>query len=86
VTLNFAKEVVDPFHPDKRMKSCGEYVDSDYDECIETNVAKEMGRIFNCSLPFLRPDKRLRECDLANVTDSERKHVYDTFTGLILFL
>jgi hypothetical protein len=49
VTINFAKDLVDPFQPDKRMKSCGEYGESDYDGCIEQAVSKEMRRLFNWS-------------------------------------
>ena len=82
--MNFAKDVIDPFNPEKRMKSCGEYIDTDYDECIERAISKEMGILFNCSLPFLKPDKIFRECDLANITETERKHYYDTFQGLLL--
>jgi hypothetical protein len=32
-------------------------------------------------LPFLKPDETVKECDLAYISDSERKHIYDTFTG-----
>ena len=84
MTLNFAKDVINPFNPEKQMKSCGEYIDNDYDKCIEEAVSKEIGRLFNCSLPFLRPDEKFLECDLANITEAERKHYYDSFQGLLL--
>ena len=86
MTINYPKELVDPMDPDKNLQSCGEYQDSDYDGCIEKAVLREMGRLFGCRLPFLRPDPTLEECNLANISDHLRKHVYDTFTGWICLL
>jgi hypothetical protein len=81
VTINLAKDVPDPLHDEREVKTCGEYISSDFDQCIDGAVSKEMGRLFNCSLPFLRPNKKIQECRLDAITEIERKHILDAFTG-----
>ena len=63
-------------------KTCRDYDDNpDFDQCIEQSVSIEMGRLFNCSLPFFRPDESFCECRLDTISDSHREHITDAFSG-----
>jgi hypothetical protein len=54
VTYVLAKELPTESFGEKAMKTCSEYSDESFDNCIDTSVSKEMGRLFGCFLPFLR--------------------------------
>ena len=54
VTYVLAKELPTESFGGKSLKTCSEYSDESFDDCIDSSVSKEMGRLFGCFLPFLR--------------------------------
>ena len=52
----------------------------------KTYFLTQMGKIFNCSMPFLEPDTRYEECKLDSMEEHERTAIYSYFMSSIIFL
>jgi hypothetical protein len=56
VTINLPKK------SEAAVPTCRDYLVGDFDSCIGTVVEREIGKRFNCSLPFLKQNRKLEEC------------------------
>ena len=52
----------------------------------KTIFLTQMGKIFNCSMPFLEPDTRYEECKLDSMEEHERTAIYSYFMSNIILL
>jgi len=68
-------------------KSCLKYNSlDDYDDCVYNKVSTEIGNLFNCSLPFLKPNERFEECKLDSITKQQREDILRTYEGIHISL